>query len=207
MGRINMPLSPPPILVDVAAPAVAPIGAGGGDTWSYAVVGIDADGARSLVSSNGSTAAGSATLNDIDLNRVTWTDIAGYREFEIFRTVSADASIGVGLVARRGPGVQTFDDVGLAAEAITASAANTTGDGRPVDLAQFALVVEAQLENVGVGTYEVQTSPNKIDWTIEGVALTADGVRTIPITRRWLRIQCTAFTSGTPRGFAAGDSG
>jgi len=205
MGRINIPLSAPPILADVGAPAVAPQGASGGDTWDYAVVGVTSDDRRSLVSSNGTTAAGSASLGDNDFNRVTWVDVAGYIRYEIFRQVSADAGIGVGLVGTRGPGVQSFDDHGALAQAVTPSAANETGAGRVVDLASFEGSVEAQLENVGVGTYEVQTSPDKAAWTIEGAALTADGVRVIGTNRRFARIECTAFTSGTPRGYVVGD--
>jgi len=206
MGRQNLPLSIPPILANVAAPTVAPQGAGGSDTWEYTIVGVTAGGGRSLVSSAGTSAAGSAALNDSDFNRVTWTDVAGYERYEIFRSTAADA-IGEGLVGVVGAGVQVFDDVGHVVDDAVGSAANTTGDGPAVDLTVFSGPVEAIVENIGVGTYEVQSSQDRAAWTIEGAALTADGVRTVAIDKRWLRVQCTAFTSGTPRAFATGDAG
>ena len=210
MGRINLPLNPPPLLADVAAPTVTPVGQDDSETWEYAIVGVTSNGGRSLVSSNGTTAVGATALNDTDRNTVTWTDVAGYERYEIWRQVAAGVHV-TGLVGLAGPGIQTFDDVGSVPDVgdhrgpITPSAANTSGIGRVVDLAQFKNEVEALLENVGVGTYEVQTSQDRTAWTIEGVALTADGARTIAIDKRWLRIENTAFTSGTPRGFAVGD--
>lgn len=205
MGRINYPLSAPPILADVGAPTVTPVGQDDTAGWEYAVVGIDFDGARSQVSSNGTTAVGADNLSDINYNTVTWTDVAGYKFFEIFRLVTADSNIGTGLVAKIGGGVQTFDDVGHRAVPATASAANTTGDGKVVDLTQFSGVIDVDVASIGTGTYEVQSSVDNALWVLEGAELTADGARTVTSGRRWARMQCTAFTSGTPTGLISGE--
>jgi hypothetical protein len=196
----------PPALADVGSPTVTPQGAGGSDTWEYTVVGVQRDGGRSQAPASGSTAVGSAELNDTDFNRITWTDVAGYDLYEIYRTTSV-GSVGDGLVGTVGPGVQSFDDVGQVVDAATASASNTTGEGRAIDLSSFAGSVNVEAIGIGTGTYEVQESVDKTNWAVNGAALTADGERAIDATQRFARVVCTAFTSGTPKALATGDTG
>lgn len=62
----------------------------------------------------------------------------------------------------------------------------------------------------GTATNQVQISldptdpPASASWVNEGTALTADGTVEISKPCAWIRINTTAFTSGTPVGYVAG---
>jgi hypothetical protein len=66
------------------------------------------------------------------------------------------------------------------------------------------------LEGVFVGTYQVQIScdaanpPAAASWTNVGSALTSAGNVFVQQPAMWVRINCTAYTSGTPVGRCAG---
>jgi hypothetical protein len=66
------------------------------------------------------------------------------------------------------------------------------------------------IESVGSATYQVQISldtsatPASSSWQNEGVALTASGTLEVTKPAAWIRINCTAFVSGTPTGRIAG---
>lgn len=62
----------------------------------------------------------------------------------------------------------------------------------------------------GTATNQVQISldptnpPAAASWVNEGTALTADGTLEISKPCAWIRVNTTAFTSGTPVGYVAG---
>jgi hypothetical protein len=66
------------------------------------------------------------------------------------------------------------------------------------------------IEGTFTATYQVQIScdpsesPNANSWTNSGTALTAAGNVFVQTPCAWIRVQCTAFTSGTPVGRLAG---
>lgn len=66
------------------------------------------------------------------------------------------------------------------------------------------------LESVGTATYQVQISldtsatPAAASWQNEGTALTASGTLEITKPAAWIRVNCTAYTNGTPTGRIAG---
>lgn len=66
------------------------------------------------------------------------------------------------------------------------------------------------LESVGTATYQVQISldtgnaPAAASWQNEGAALTASGSLEITKPCAWLRLNVTAYTSGTPTLRVAG---
>lgn len=209
MGRINLPLGAPPILADPATPSVAAQGTGGAETWGYAIVGVDAFGQKSDVTAEAQEAAGNAVLDDQNFNRVTWTDIAGYVRYEIWRETSPNGASDEGLIGYAGAGAEAFDDIGYVVDgdAPAQSTANTTGIGWERDLALIEGDAEVTLVGIGTGTYEVQSSHDRAAWVISGVALTADGARTIAAgDGRWVRVRCTAFTAGTPNAFLEGNA-
>jgi hypothetical protein len=87
----------------------------------------------------------------------------------------------------------------------------------PVSVANGAAVdtraMEAKtvsIESVGTATYQVQYSldladpPASASWQNAGSALTAAGSVFIQNPTCWVRVQCTAYTSGTPVGRLAG---
>lgn len=203
--RISEPLLTPPLLADVATPVITPQGTGGVETWTYVLVGIDANGKRTAATNVGSTAVGNAALDGTDFNRITWTDITDMVSYELFRTVSGGTPASLGLIGTALQGVQTFDDTGLVGDASTANAVNETGDGAETLLfgtrGDFSVILGA----VGTATYQIQISADKVSWHDEGSALTADGVLDVASRAMYVRSQCTAFTSGTPAGFMVGD--
>jgi len=48
-----------------------------------------------------------------------------------------------------------------------------------------------------VATAQVQLSPDNVSWIDEGAALTAPGRVSIPKAAKFVRVSCTAYTSGT----------
>lgn len=92
------------------APVVTPTGGAAG-AYSYAIVGVDANGQRSQLSPAGSTSVGPTTLGLANFNTVTWTDPVGAATIELF--VQAGTN-GFGLLATIAAGVQTYTDNGSA---------------------------------------------------------------------------------------------
>lgn len=207
MSKISMPLtSMPPVLAAVATPTVTPQGTGGAATWGYEIVGVKANGSRGVVSTEGTTAVGNATLDGTNFNRVTWTDVAGYATYEIWRSTSGGTPATTGLIGTVAVGVQTFDDTGLAITAgATQPAADETGNGDEFPLQPYNGSFDASAQDIGTGTYQLQGTYGG-NWIDEGTALTADGVRVVTNHYTSVRWRCTAFTSGTPTSWIAGDS-
>lgn len=61
-----------------------------------------------------------------------------------------------------------------------------------------------QVASIGVGTYQVQQSFNGTNYVNKGSALTADGTVAIDDAAVAVRLNCTAYTSGTPTAVVAG---
>ena len=207
MSRISKPIVMPPLVADVAAPTVTPQGTPGVVTWDYKVVAIDANGKKTAASTAGQTTTGHATLDGTNFNRITWTDVTGGVTYEIHRTAAGGTPGTTGLIGTVDAAVQTFDDTGLAISDATApNATNTTGDGAESSHREYGHgPVQVYATGIGTGTYQLQTTGGgSSGWVNEGSALTADGTLTVTKVVAGVRFKCTAFTSGTPVGWAVG---
>jgi len=84
---------------------------------------------------------------------------------------------------------------------VTAGAAN--------DMSGFSSAT-VSIEGTFTATYQVQisldnsASPASASWQNEGAALTAAGTLAITKPCAWVRLNCTAYTSGTPTARLAG---
>lgn len=121
-GNGNLqPFQPP---ASVPTPTVTPIG-GSATSYSYALVGISADGVATAIGTNGTTAAGAATLTNAAYNVVSWTPTADAEYYLVLRTASAGtpATVGtIGVVAGvPGATSQSFNDTGIAILANTSA--------------------------------------------------------------------------------------
>lgn len=99
------------------APTVTPQGTPGSTSWSYAIVGIDAAGKRTLLSPLGSTATGAATLNGVNFNRVVWSAYPGIVSYEVERMAAGGAPATTGKIATTA--LLTLDDTGLSSLGLT----------------------------------------------------------------------------------------
>lgn len=70
-----------------------------------------------------------------------------------------------------------------------AVAVGTTLDARELGQVQVLIVVGAF-----IGTYELQASPNAVDWVKEGADITTPVIRGV-LGAPYYRLNCTAFTS------------
>lgn len=193
----------PSPVADITTLAVVPQGTSGATSYTYGVVGVTADGRRSIVDTD-VEASGNAVLDETNYNRLTWTDIAGYVSYEVWRTVSGGAPSSTGLLGLVLPGIQEFDDTGVHAKAGTPSAANDTHIGAEVRLQGFNGDLSVSAEGIGVGTYQLEGSFGGA-WHDEGAAITADGIVAVTTKYTKLRYRNTAFTSGTPVAYCGGD--
>jgi hypothetical protein len=55
-----------------------------------------------------------------------------------------------------------------------------------------------------VGTVKIETSADGTNWVQEGADVTAPAVREVATRNRYLRMRCSAFTSGTITGSVYG---
>ena len=204
--RLRKAISIYQLIADVGAPSVTPQGTGGSTSWGYSVVGVDANGNKTAVSTEGTTAAGNATLDGTNFNRVEWTDVAGIVTYEIHRTTAGGTPGTTGLIGTVGSGVELFDDTGLAVSDATApNATNTTGDGPSVNVDEFGgNAIEVYVWSIGTGDYQVQRSADGSHWINNGSALSADGSVSVSVPCSLVRIQNTAYTSGTPSAMMIG---
>lgn len=93
-------------------PTVTPQGAPGSTSWSYALVGIDSTGLRTLVSPIGTTTTGTGTLNGSNFNRLDWAAKAGIVTYEIERSAAGGVPNTTGVIGSTS--LLTFNDTGLA---------------------------------------------------------------------------------------------
>lgn len=81
--------------------------------------------------------------------------------------------------------------------------------GLPVDT-RYMERKTVSISSSGTGTNQVQISLDRSDtpaaasFVNEGTALTADGTLEISKPCAWVRVNTTAYTSGTPVGYLAG---
>jgi hypothetical protein len=198
MARI-IDLLPAATIPTPGAPSVAVHGAGGTTTFSYKIVGVDAQGGVTAASSAGSTAVGTdGSQSGTDFNRLTWTDPANAVSIQVYRTAGGATQ---GLIATVAPGVQTLDDTGLAGAGSAPSARAQLGYPADVSALREKMV---EISGTFVGTYQIQGSVGGSLWTDEGSALTSAGIATIDKAWPMLRVKQTAYTSGTPTIKVAG---
>lgn len=185
-----------------SAPTVTPQGTTGATNYSYVIVGIAVDGSHSAASSAGSTASGNATLSSSNKNHLTWTDPLNAVSINIYRTVGGGS---LGLIGSVAAGVQAFDDTGLAGDASTAPATNTTGVGVPVGVDEID-DLNIQVDGTFVATVQIQGIIDGCStWQNIGSAQTAPGmVAAATAFYSKLRAKMTAFTSGSPLIFVGG---
>lgn len=176
--------------------SVTPTG-GTATTWTYKIVGVDASGGVTAASAAVSTAAGAATLDVSHFNTLAWTDPANAVTIRIYRTVAGTSPTSLGLIGSVAAGVQTFVDNGVAGDASTAPAANTTGVGGPVECASLR-EKSVQVDGTFVSTNQIQGTIDGINWQNEGSAATSAAVVNITTSWVFIRNKQTAFTSGAP---------
>ncbi|MBT9156770.1 MAG: hypothetical protein DDT37_01759 [Firmicutes bacterium] len=106
-----------------AAPTVAVIGATGTTTYRYRITARSRIG-ETLASPETTITNGNATLSATNLNRITWTAVAGAVDYRIWRVFSGGTPATTGAIAT--VAALTVDDTGLAAAGVI-PAADTTG--------------------------------------------------------------------------------
>jgi hypothetical protein len=114
-----------------SAPTVAPQGTGGVETWGYKIAAVGQTG-NTLLSAQGSTAVGNATLTVTDFNRVTRPALPAHATgWRVIRSASGGTPAGTTVdISGVLPASQaTFDDTGIAGSAYSAAGSNP-----PVDL-------------------------------------------------------------------------
>jgi hypothetical protein len=196
-------------IITAPTPTVTPQGTTGAATWTYRLVALDADGHVSAVGTAGSTATGNATLTGVNFNRITWTDPSGdVASIRIYRTAVGTSPTTTGLIGTVLAGVQTFDDTGLAGDASTAPAADTTGIGKAIDVLHLwdkAVQFSGEAGAAWSATVKIQGSLDGHVWEDIGAAVVGtDTFRDIARTYALIRAVETAYTSGTPKVTVAG---
>jgi hypothetical protein len=103
------------LLATPGAPAVATQGAAGAKKYAYKIIATDGTKAVSGLSPAGATAAGAATLDATNFNRVRWMAFPGATQYQVYRTESDGTPATTGLIGTVAG--TTIDDKGLAAGA------------------------------------------------------------------------------------------
>lgn len=108
-------------------PTVTPTG-GVGTSWGYKIVAKRLTGGNSQAGSEGTTAAGAATLDGTHYNTVTWTASAGADGgYDVYRTTAGGTPNTTGKVGHVAAGVLTLTDNGLTGDATTAPTVQKPG--------------------------------------------------------------------------------
>jgi hypothetical protein len=105
---------------------VAPQGTGGAVTWTYKLVARLADGTTTQAGAASSTAAGNATLDGTNFNRLTWSAVTGAASYDVYRTVAGTTPATTGKIVSATTAL-TADDKALAGGGETAPTTNGTG--------------------------------------------------------------------------------
>lgn len=176
--------------------SVTPTG-GSATSWTYKIVGVDANGGTTAASAGVSTATGAATLDATHYNTLAWTDPANAVSILVYRTAAGGTPNSTGLIGTVAAGVQTFRDDGKTGDSSTAPAANTTGVGTATECASLR-DKSVQVDGTFVSTNQIQGTIDGVNWQNEGSAATTATV--VNITTSWMSIRNkqTAYTSGTP---------
>lgn len=192
-----------PVPVVAPQPTVTPQGTPASKTWTYKLVAVKANGLKSAAGTAGSTSTGSAALNGTNFNRLTWTDpTVPFDHLEVWRTVDGAASTPTttGLIGTVAPGVQQFDDTGLAGNNASAPSTDHSGEGDALPVLNFSDVA-IQLAPF-TGTAQLQGTMDGSNWVNEGSALTNTGV--VFASHKWaqLRLLISSLTGAAPTAVA-----
>ncbi len=98
-------------------PTLAVHGTTGATSWGYALVGIDEDDKRTLISPTGSTAIGNATLSSTNYIRLTWPEVEGVVSYEISRVTAGGTPATTGVIGETEN--LYFNDTGIAVSGST----------------------------------------------------------------------------------------
>ena len=113
----------------IAAPTVVAQGTTGATTWGYKITARTQVG-ETLPSTETQIANGNATLSGSDFNRITWTWVAGAKDYQIYRTTAGGTPNTTGLIGTVSTsgtvGSGQLDDTGLSATT-AAPAIDTSG--------------------------------------------------------------------------------
>ncbi len=96
------------------APTVTPQGTTGAATWTYKISAVNATGNETVLSADGSTTSGNATLSGTNFNRITWSETPGAAAYRIYRVAtgtSPNTSGYIGTVDAHS--TLQFDDTGI----------------------------------------------------------------------------------------------
>lgn len=102
-GYIIVPLDVP------STPSVSPQGTPGSTTWGYKVTAFS-DSGETMASSEAQTTTGSATLDDANFNRVSWSEVPGASRYAIYRVTAGGTPSSTGKITE--VAVLQFDDTG-----------------------------------------------------------------------------------------------
>lgn len=201
-------------LAQPGAPTVTPTGTTGATNYSYVIValgatppvGQSAQGGQqhSQASTAGTTATGNASLTVGNFNHNTWSAVPGVTSYDVYRTVGGATQGKIGNTTGL-----FFDDTGLVADGTTAPATNNSGFSYLWVEMQACYDLTFEISGTFVATLQVQGSITGAVWDNIGAGQTAAGFLTGSAnaalkTYSMVRVQMTAYTSGTPVVWAAG---
>ncbi len=172
----------------------------GATSHQYKVVFVDDNGGLTIASAAVTQAAGPATLSEDEFITVAGTANAKTAAVKVYRTVGG---VTQGLIGEAVITPVTFayalDDTGLVGDASTASIANTTGLGDPMDVSELESLY-VQCSGTFVGTVQLQGTLGPDAWMDEGSAFTGVSSAPVQIAESYAKLRCkmTAYTSGAP---------
>lgn len=96
------------------APTVTPQGTTGAATWTYKISAVNATGNETVLSANGSTTSGNATLSGTNFNRITWSATPGAAAYRIYRVATGTSPNTTGYIGTvDAHSTLQFDDTGI----------------------------------------------------------------------------------------------
>lgn len=96
------------------APTVTPQGTTGAATWTYKISVVNATGNETVLSANGSTTSGNATLSGTNFNRITWSATPGAAAYRIYRVATGTSPNTTGYIGTvDAHSTLQFDDTGI----------------------------------------------------------------------------------------------
>jgi hypothetical protein len=117
-------------LTTPGSPLVAPQGTPGATTITYKIVATNASG-HSEASQGTTIATAAATLTGVNFNQINWQAVPNASGYDIYRTATNGVSpVTLGKIGSTTT-TTTFNDTGLAGDAVTAPTLNTSGINSP----------------------------------------------------------------------------
>lgn len=96
------------------APTITPQGTTGAATWTYKISVVNATGNETVLSANGSTTSGNATLSGTNFNRITWSATPGAAAYRIYRVATGTSPNTTGYIGTvDAHSTLQFDDTGI----------------------------------------------------------------------------------------------